>query len=248
MSAVGLRAAALAAALVLATLSRGDVIVLALLLVVGAWRPVAAVAVVGAMTGTAWRWGSTALEDISGAQAVLGPAGWVEPTSAAAAAWLGALALVLVVPDLATARGRDAGRDGRLVAAVLAWLPPVAFAAAAALVVAGSSVGGDVAWRVVAAGVGVVLAAALARWVPARFRGLREAVGALAGLVSLGLVGIDAPPLDGIVDVDALLEGVAIGAAAGALAWAVGTALGSAPELSRAGDRRREGRSGAGRR
>ena len=83
---------------------------LAALLALAAWRPLPAVAIVTALVATAWRWSSTALEDIAGAQAVLGPAGVVDPPAAAAAAWLGAVAVLLATPDLRIrARGRRRG-------------------------------------------------------------------------------------------------------------------------------------------
>ncbi|MFZ6004468.1 MAG: hypothetical protein ACOYXM_11115 [Actinomycetota bacterium] len=91
-----LRAAAAAAAIVLAALSRGDALVLAVLLVVTAGR-LPALTVLPALVASSWRWGSTSLEALAGGQAVLGPAGWVEPTSAAVVAWLAALAIVLAV-------------------------------------------------------------------------------------------------------------------------------------------------------
>lgn len=106
-----LRAAAAVAALVLAVLSRGDALVLAALLVVAAGRA-PALAVVPALAASSWRWGSTSLEALAGGQAVLGPAGWVEPPSAAASAWLAALAIVLAMPRRPTSSGTDVGGMG----------------------------------------------------------------------------------------------------------------------------------------
>ena len=227
MSVVGLRTAALAAALLLAVLSRGDVIVLGVLLAVGAWRPVPAIAVLTALGAAAWRWSSTALEDIAGAQAVLGPAGVVDPGSAAVAAWLGALAVLLAAPDLRTDRGdhRDAAPGDRAVARVVEWLPLLAHAATAAVIVAGPSVGGDVWIRVVAVAAGVGAGASLRRWVPASRRTMVDAIAALAGLASLALVGLDAESTEGILDASALAEGVAVAVATGVLVWAAGIAV-----------------------
>ncbi|MFL6204248.1 MAG: hypothetical protein ACJ739_02775, partial [Acidimicrobiales bacterium] len=140
MRLVALRAAALVAALVLALLSRGDVIVLAALLAVGAWSPLPAIAVVTALLAAAWRWSSTALEDIAGAQAVLGPAGVVDPPTHAAAAWLGAVAIVLATPNLVESwlferagAGALSTSRPRWLARSLEWLPPLASGAGAAV-------------------------------------------------------------------------------------------------------------------
>ena len=94
---------------------------LAALLGLAAWRPVAAAAVAAALAATAWRWSSSSLEDIAGAQAVLGPAGWVGPALGAAGSGLAALAVLLAAPRLRTRvpqlvrrrRERCDGRGGR---------------------------------------------------------------------------------------------------------------------------------------
>ena len=187
ISADRLRTAAAAAALVLAVTSRGDALGLAVLLAVVAWRPVAAAAVGLALVATSWRWGSTSLEAIAGAQTVLGPAGVVEPTSAAAASWLAAGAIVLAAAphglqvggtsarqprvdasNLGTASGdRHVGvrseRPGRagapnLLGSLASVLRAGASGAAAAVVVAGPAPGGDVWVRVLAGVVGAALA------------------------------------------------------------------------------------------
>jgi len=220
---VGLRAAATAAALLLAALSRGDALVLAALLALAAWRPLPAAAIVTALAATAWRWSSAALEDIAGAQAVLGPAGVVEPPSAAAAAWLGAIAVLLATPDLPLALEAEPG--GRVARGAIWWLPVLAHAATAAVIVAGPSVGGEVWTRLVAVAVGCGLVAARRRWVPSSRRGLVEGAAAGAGVVSLLLVGLDAPALDGVVDAGTTVEGVVIALAAGLLAWATAASV-----------------------
>jgi hypothetical protein len=224
---VGLRAAALTAALLLAALSRGDVIVLAALLAVGAWRPLPAMAIAASLVATAWRWSSTALEDIAGAQAVLGPAGIVDPPPSAVAAWLGAFAIVLATPDVVAAAGRDAmGRLPRPVPVALSWLPPLAAGATAALVLAGPAPGGSVWVRVVATIAGTALAAWLVRRPAApEHRQLLERAAAGLGLASLVAVAIDAPGLDEVLDIDALVEGAVLAVAAGTLACAAGAAM-----------------------
>jgi hypothetical protein len=220
---VSLRAAALAAALLLAALSRGDTLVLAALLALAAWRPLPAVAIVTALVGTAWRWSSTALEDIAGAQAVLGPAGLVDPPAAAVAAWLGALAVLLATPDLRLPPEEDPG--GRWARGVVIGAPVLAHAATAAVIVAGPSVGGDVWARLLAVAVGAAAVAGLRRWVPATRRTLVEAIAAGAGLVSLVLVSLDAPSLDDVAELGAAGEGFVIALAAGLLAWATAAAV-----------------------
>ena len=258
MSLVALRAAALAAALVLALLSRGDVIVLTgllaaaawrpLLLAAAAWRPLPALAVVSAVAATAWRWSSTALEDIAGAQAVLGPAGLVDPPASAVAAWVGAVAVVLATPDLvgpwtgeqARAEGAHPGEDvavdvgvPRWQARTLRWLAPMAFGATAAVVVAGPAWGTD-PWVRLGASVAAVGVAFLRRGPRTRRRRLRRWVGdrhlaldvvaAAAGVAALVLVGLDAPTAEGLIDVDALVEGVVVAVAVALLSGAAAAA------------------------
>jgi len=87
--------ALLAAAFVLAVTSRGDVVVLALLLGLGTGRRRAGLAAAGALGAAMVRWGSPSLSAIAGAQAVLGPAGWTGSRAAIVSAWFGAVALVL---------------------------------------------------------------------------------------------------------------------------------------------------------
>jgi hypothetical protein len=245
VSLLALRAAALAAALVLALLSRGDVIVLMGLLAFVAWRPLPALAVASALSATAWRWSSTALEDIAGAQAVLGPAGLVDPPTSAVAAWLGAAAVVLATPDLvgawtgerARAEGRHAGEDVDLVALgaprwqalPLRWLPPLAFGATAAVVVAGPAWGTDPWVRLGASitSVGVAFLRRDRRTRPRRFRRwvddrrpALDVVAAVAGVAALLLVGIDAPTAEDLLDVDALVEGMVVAVAVALLSGA----------------------------
>ncbi len=209
MSADALRATAATAALVLAVLSRGDALVLAALVALAAWRPLPAAAVTMALGATAWRWGSTSLEEIAGAQAVLGPAGWVGANVDAVAAWLGALALVLAVPRLG-------GRAPQLVTAV-------ATGAAAAAVVAGPAPGGDVWVRAIAGVVATGAAVVVARL--RRAGGVTvlalDAAALVAGVASLVAVGQESGPWAGTVSSDAVREGMAVAAAAGAVVLVV---------------------------
>jgi len=210
VSLVGLRAVALAAALVLAVLSRGDVFVLAGLLAVGAWRPLPAVAIASALAASAWRWGSTSLEDIAGAQAVLGPAGWVDPPSAAVGSWLGAAAIVL-------ACSAPPGRWGRVVAALAAG-------AAAAAVVAGPAPGGAL-WARAVVGALAALAAHLVsglRGGGGRRAAALDGLAIASGAGALALVGLDAPAWEGGFDAAALREGVLVATAAGLIVATAG--------------------------
>jgi hypothetical protein len=219
LSLVGLRAAALAAALVLAVLSRGDVIVLAVLLVALAWRPVAVIAVAPALVAGGWRWGSTALEDIAGAQAVLGPAGTVGSATAAASAWVAAGAVLLVTPALGT---RSDGRGWP--PAIPAWLIAAAVGTSAAAIATGPAPGGAMWVRifgsVVATGAALLVAtrrrpdASARRW--STSAALDVAAG-VAGIAALGLVAIDAPPWSGTIDGAALRTGAVLAVASVAL-------------------------------
>jgi hypothetical protein len=195
------RRAVAAAALVLAVSSRGELCVLGALLVLpDLWRatgPLRLVAVASAVGASAWRFGTTSLEALAGAQAVLGPAGGVGPAAAAAGSWLGAGALLL-----ALGRGRE---PVRLVAA----------GAAVAAVLAGPAPGGQLPIRV-AVGLGATVAAAgLARWRAPRPR-LDAALSALAAAVGLWAVGaVAASGPEGGLTVSAGLvgQGLAIAAA-----------------------------------
>ena len=202
------RLAAAAAALVLALTSRGDVVVVGVALTVAAWRPVAALAVAAAVGASAWRWGSASLEDVAGAQAVLGPAGWVDPPLAAAGSWLGALALVLVAPTMPRVAG---------------WL---AAGAAAAVVVAGP--GPDDVWIRVAAGVVAALIAGLVAQVTAGWRWV-EPLALAAGVAAVALTAPDAPPL-ATPSAASLGEGLAIAAAAAGVATVAAALRRSRPD------------------
>jgi len=200
-----LRAAAAGAAAVLAITSSGDALVLAAALGLAAWRPAPALAVSAALVATSWRWGSSSLEAVAGAQAVLGPAGWVGPTMAAVGCWLSAVALVAATPGLSA-------RVPRAVAAV-------ASGAAAAVVVAGPAPGGDIWVRilgtVVAAGLALVLAWGRTRSVRARV--VLDAVALVAGVAALVVVGREAGGWASTLSSEALREGIAVAVAATAV-------------------------------
>jgi hypothetical protein len=193
---------AAAGAVVLGVASRGEAIVLGLLLVALELRPTTLLAVAGALTASSWRWGTTSLEALAGAQAVLGPAGGVGPSSAAAGAWLGAAALVL-----ALARRPDPRR-----------VLPAGIVAASVL--AGPAPGGDLPIRVI-----VAVAAAAAAYGLGLLRagrpGLDRALAAVAAAAGIGAVlavAVDAPgwpPATALADA---WEGVVLGAGGAGLA------------------------------
>jgi hypothetical protein len=196
-------AAALAAgAVVLGAASRGEVVVLGLLLAALALRPTTVLAVAGALLASSWRWGSTSLEALAGAQAVLGPAGGVGPTAAAAGAWLGAAALVLAL-----------GRRPDPVRALPAGI-------AAAAVLAGPGPGGDVPIRVI-----VAVGAAAAAWGLGRLRadraGLDRAlslVAAAAGAAAVVAVAPGAPGWPPTAELADVWEGIVLAAGGGLVA------------------------------
>ena len=169
---LSLRAALLAGAFALAAGSRGDVAVLAVLLAFGAGRRTPAFASAVALCAVMVRWGSTSLRAIAGAQAVLGPAGWTGSNAAVVSSWLAALALV--------GAARPLRRDWSWVG--IAGVVP--FAVAAADVVAGPSLGGALALRVVATVIGLAAALVASRWERAP---ACAAVVAVAALVTAGL-------------------------------------------------------------
>ena len=222
-----LRGGAATAVLVLAVLSRGDVLVLGALLVLVAWR-LPALVLLPALLAAGWRFGSTSLEALAGAQGVLGPAGLVDPARGAAASWCAAAAVVLVAP----AEGpwtEDAGADapkprwGRLLVAA-------ATGVAAAVVVAGPAPGGDLWVRVVASVVG---AAAALGVLALRARGAApgralDIAGGAAGLAAVPLLVGEAPGWDGTVDGDALRLGIVLALAVMAVAIATPRSIAAA--------------------
>lgn len=230
-----LRIAAATAALVLALASRGDALVLAGLLAVAAWRPLATAGVVPALVAASWRWGSTSLEALAGAQAVLGPAGLVGPGRAAATSWLAAAAILLVVAWPLTA-GRRAGEDrsarpvpppsperARLL------LVAAASGASVAAVVAGPAPGGAVWARAATAIFGTALAVgvALVRSRGGRLPAALDVAAVLAGLAALFVLSSDAPAWSGTVDGSAVRAGALTAVAVGMLAVVGGRAAGA---------------------
>ena len=159
--------AAVAAATALAGTSSGDVVLLAVLLGLAAGDLTAGVCAALALAALAVRWGSTSLDAIAGAQAVLGAGGLVGPAAAVAAAWAAGAALVL-------APRRE-------------W-QTVAFGAASAVCVAGPSIAGfgDAVVRVAGVTAGVGAALVLGRRVPAPARA-RAALGSAAAALALAL-------------------------------------------------------------
>lgn len=176
------RLAALAAAAVAAVASRGDVLLLGVVLGVGAGSVVAGAAGVLAGVAVLVRWGSPSLGALAGAQAVLGPAGTTGSAAAAASAWCAASALVLVVRPLAPDPG---GARWLRVGVVLASTVP--FGLAAADVVAGPGPGGSLATRVVASAVATVLGAVVVVRVHRRTRGRLRWAGVALGAVAVAL-------------------------------------------------------------
>jgi hypothetical protein len=220
-----LRTWAAVAALVLAVSSRGDVAVLAVLLVLVRPRPATVVAVVGALVAEGWRWGATSLDAIAGAQAVLGPGGWTGTGASAASAWAATAAVLLVLP-----RRR---------------LDPAAHAAVGAtvaLLVAGPGPGGDLWIRALAG----VLAAAASYGLATAVGGHGGAhahrrptlgraaslVGALAGVGAVILASVDAPRWPPSFRWGDVGEGLAVAVAAVALPLGL-LALAASPRWSR---------------
>jgi len=148
----------------LALAGRGHLVVLAAALAVVAGRRVATGTIAVVAVAVAVRWGSTSLEAVGGAQAVLGPAALTGPVAGGLSSLLGALALVLVAPG------------GNLRAASVG--------AAAGLLAAGPGGTGGIAVRVASTVVFVVLCL-LARHLP----GWRLPLALGVGAVALGLAG-----------------------------------------------------------
>lgn len=221
------RGGAAAAAVVLAVLSLGDALVLAAVLVVIAWR-LPALVVVPALLASSWRWGSTSLDALAGAQAVLGPAGLVGPTPAAAASCLAAAALVLSSParrggliaDTSEATLSHTSAVAHPPFDIVTGLAALAIGATAADVVAGPSLGGDWWLRVAVTVMASGLALLVSR-VRRRHQRPIDALAIAAGLLALVLVAGEAPGWSGTVDGTDVGAGLLL-AAAVATAAAVG--------------------------
>ncbi len=218
-----LRLGAALAAVVLAVLSRGDTLMLASLLVIAAARP-AAVAVVPALVAASWRWGSTSLDALAGAQAVLGPAGFVGPTTAALGTWLAAVAVLLSTTSRVGGMGlpnREAGASH-----LHRHLLAVAVAATVAAVAAGPAPGGRL-WIRVLAGVvawGCALGLGRLRERSAVVARVLDATAAVTGVGALIVISREAPTWAGTFDAGAARESIAIALAVTALV-AVGARL-----------------------
>lgn len=160
-----LHVALVAAAAVVALTSSGDAFLLALLLgLCAADIAVAGVATLIAASVTI-QYGASSLGAIAGAQGVLGPALTTGDPFSVAATWTAALALALVTPRR---------------------LPVLAFGLAAGAILAGPDVSGpaSLAVRIGGALIGLLLAAAAARYAP---RGPARRAAAGLAFLSVGL-------------------------------------------------------------
>jgi hypothetical protein len=193
--------------LLVGSIGDGAVVVLLLALAAADVAPVV-VALLVAVT-TVLRFGSSSLDAVAGAQAVLGAGGVVGPARAAAATWLAAGALVLAAPG-----GVQAVPFGVAAGALVAG--PAPRTPADLLVRAGGAlVGGAVAWMA-------------GRWLPPWLMWL----GAAAAAVSVGLVVDRRHALVGPT-LDAVARGAAIAVAAGLLVLLISRLAGRRPVASR---------------
>lgn len=214
-----LRIGAGLAGIVLTATSEGDAIVLAVLLAVAAWRPAVALAVPIALGATSWRWGSTSLDAWAGGQAVLGPAGWLEPTRVAVAAWMAGASLVLSAPvpgwRTVTTELVDGGRVAmaeRPSRSLATTLTAVALGLAAGVAVAGPSWGER--WWVRPAGAlaGLAVAVGVQRLRRHRDRPV-DGAAIVAGVAALVAVVPVAPGWSGTVDLGAAGRGALVATA-----------------------------------
>jgi hypothetical protein len=183
---VPLAPAALAiAALVLAITSRGDLVVLAVLLAAAGANGTHVVAIAMACAAALVRWGSSSLGAIAGAQAVLGPAGWTGDAAGVASAWLAAAALLACVPAWPMRVEQQRTRT------IITVLGCAAFAVTAADVSVGPAPGGALLARVVASIVAVCLAVVITRATVGRRRErVRTLVAVLAAATAVLLAGL----------------------------------------------------------
>lgn len=156
-------------------------------------RPAAVGAVLFAGLALLERWGTTSLDAVAGAQAVLGPGGVVGPPAGAASAWCTAAALVLASPWVEGSDASEGRRRRRPSPAAL--VVALATGGAAAAVVAGPGLGADPALRLGATVAAVVVATVVAslrsRHVTAALAlAAGVSAAALAAVVATGRVGL----------------------------------------------------------
>lgn len=211
----GLRFGLAAATIVLACTSRGDAFVLFALVAALSTRPTAIAALAAAAVGASWRWGSSALVAWSSNQAVLGAAGFVGPTSAAAASWAAAGAVLLAAAHPAA----GVLRREREPFAVLDGLQAGAVGVVAGLVALGPSFDDNPQARVGGAVVGAGLAVGLCmlRGRVPRLDGVFAVLAIVAGATSVGLVIADAPGWSGTVAGAPIRDGLVVTVAVVAL-------------------------------
>jgi hypothetical protein len=182
-------AAGLATA-VLAGSSTGSLVLAALLIGVAATDRRAAGAALLAVAATAIRFRTASFDDLAGIQSVLGPAGTVGPTTAAASAWAAAAAVVLSArTPVALTPAPGAGRAAAILRRLPALAPALACGLLAAALVAGPGPS-DLRLRIGASVVAVVVAlgVAVASSRP-RSERLVPWVALLAGVVAVVLAG-----------------------------------------------------------
>lgn len=205
------------AVLTLAIASRGDAIVVGVLLVVASTRPVTLAAVLPALVASSWRWGSTSLAALAGNQAVLGPAGWVGPSRAATGSWLAAAALVVGLSS-AEVRRRPAHvhRSRGVAPERVRILAGAAMAGVlAADLVVGPAPGGDLPARIGASilGTGAWAVCSRVRGLHRRVSVALDVVAVGAGVGALAAVAPDAPPWRGAVVGGPIWETMAVAGA-----------------------------------
>ncbi len=167
---------------VLALTSTGSVVVAAVLFGVANRSRWSGLAALLATAAVAVRFASVGFDDLAGAQSVLGAAGAVGPSLAAASSWLAAVAVLLAVRGAVPGATESPGS-----AVARTWLIAIAGGALAATIVAGP--GADDLWlriasTVIASGVAVgVVAGDRQR----RVRRVRPALAVVAGVVAVAL-------------------------------------------------------------
>lgn len=192
-------ATAAAAGAGLAVSATGSMLVAAVLLGIATRDRWSGFAAVAAVVAVAVRFGTTDFGDVAGIQSVLGPAGIVGPTTAAASAWVGAAAVVFAsAPTLPPARPRspvaaDAEHDllePAVPTTVMRLLVALAGGSLAAAVVAGPGPGGGLAVRIGATVAATVLCGVVGRIARAsRLGTIRTVLAVVAGLAAVALAG-----------------------------------------------------------
>lgn len=152
-----LRLIAATSAVVLALSSKGDITILVTLLAFVSHERKSTLGILAVGASVVFRYGTSSLEALAGAQSVLGPAGLVGPTGLALSAWLGSLCLLCAGFGLGTTPLRGDGVEASQAQGLPPSLVALALGASASVLTVGPSISRGLLLRAVSTAVGTSL-------------------------------------------------------------------------------------------